>query len=283
MGDFCMPALGADLEYATLTKWLVKPGDAVKRGDVIAVVETHKGAFEIEVFEAGTVEALIVPEGTRVPVGARLAQIGGTAAAAPTPPQPLLAHAPPGTEAAAAPQPMPSVPPPAPTARVRASPIARRLAADLGVDLARVTGSGPGGAICRADVEHAAAPAADHAAGMRQAIAAAVARSKREIPHYYLNTRIDLRATLDWLEHENLQRSMADRLLPAVLLLKAVALALHEVPELNGFWRDGRFEPSSAVHVGVAISLRAGGLIAPAIHNTDQKSVTDLMRALRDL
>jgi pyruvate dehydrogenase E2 component (dihydrolipoamide acetyltransferase) len=277
MGDFCMPALGADLEYATLAEWLVKPGDSVKHGDIIAIVETHKGAFEVEVFEDGVVETLLVPAGTNVPVGGTLARIRSAVAAAPSAAPAVSTPLPP-----AAPLPT-AAPVPHPAGRhVRASPVARKRAADLGVDLEHVVGTGPSGAIVRADVERAAA-APDHAAGMRVAIAAAVSRSKREIPHYYLSTRIDLRRALAWLERENLQRSMADRLLPAVLLLKAVALALHEVPELNGFWRDGRFQPSADIHVGVAVSLRGGGLMAPAIHHTDQKSLVDLMGALRDL
>jgi pyruvate dehydrogenase E2 component (dihydrolipoamide acetyltransferase) len=118
---------------------------------------------------------------------------------------------------------------------------------------------------------------------MRQAIAAAMARSKREIPHYYLATEIDMQRALKWLEAENLQRPVAERLLYAVLLLKAVALAVRDVPEMNGFWVEGRFQPSEAVHVGVAISLRQGGLIAPAIHDVASKDLGTLMRELRDL
>jgi pyruvate dehydrogenase E2 component (dihydrolipoamide acetyltransferase) len=118
---------------------------------------------------------------------------------------------------------------------------------------------------------------------MRRAIAALMARSKREIPHYYLATNIDLRQALGWLERENAERSVANRLLPAALLLKAVALAIHEVPEMNGFMAAEEFTPSQAVHLGVAISLRQGGLIAPAIHDADKRSLGELMSALRDL
>jgi pyruvate dehydrogenase E2 component (dihydrolipoamide acetyltransferase) len=118
---------------------------------------------------------------------------------------------------------------------------------------------------------------------MRRAIAAAMARSKREIPHYYLGTHIDMSRALTWLQTENLRRPVTERLLYSVLLLKAVALAVHEIPEMNGFWVDGAFNPSEAVHVGVAISLRQGGLIAPAIHDLDKKSLDEIMRNLRDL
>jgi pyruvate dehydrogenase E2 component (dihydrolipoamide acetyltransferase) len=173
----------------------------------------------------------------------------------------------------------------------RVHPVARKMAEALGVDLSKVTGTGASGTITKADVEKAApavqAPAVpearDRAASMRRAIGAAMARSKREIPHYYLATEIDMRRALAWLEGENRNRPVEERLLPAAVLLKAVALALRKVPELNGFWVDGAFQPSAAIHLGVAVAIRGGGLIAPAIHDTDQKSLGELMGALRDL
>jgi pyruvate dehydrogenase E2 component (dihydrolipoamide acetyltransferase) len=124
---------------------------------------------------------------------------------------------------------------------------------------------------------------AERQAAMRKAIAAAMSRSKREIPHYYLGAHVDMSKTLTWLQAENLKRPVTERLLYAVLLLKAVALALHDFPEMNGFWVDGACKPSEAVHVGVAISLRQGGLIAPAIHDVDKKSLEEIMVNLRDL
>ncbi len=118
---------------------------------------------------------------------------------------------------------------------------------------------------------------------MRDAIAKLMARSKREVPHYYLGHHIDLSTALGWLEAHNADRSVTDRLLPASLLLKAAALAARVVPEVNGCWSDDHFEPSDSVHLGVAISLRQGGLIAPAILDADQKSLRELMASLRDL
>jgi pyruvate dehydrogenase E2 component (dihydrolipoamide acetyltransferase) len=186
--------------------------------------------------------------------------------------------------------------------RQRISPLARKLAAELAIDLSTVHGTGPEGTINRADVERAAAarPAARPApplpaaaaepspipepqAGMRRAIAAAMARSNREIPHYYLQTRMDMSRALRWLEAENQRRPIKERLLPAVLLLKAVAQALGDVPELNGYWLDDRHQPQEAIHIDFAIALRQGGLIAPAIHHVDRKSLDELMEALRDL
>jgi pyruvate dehydrogenase E2 component (dihydrolipoamide acetyltransferase) len=118
---------------------------------------------------------------------------------------------------------------------------------------------------------------------MRQTIAAAMSRSKREIPHYYLSTTIDMHPALAWMTEENLKRPVTERLLYGVLLLKAVALALREVPELNAVWEQDHLVLKPAINVGIAISLRQGGLIAPAIHDTDQKNLDQLMTEFRDL
>jgi pyruvate dehydrogenase E2 component (dihydrolipoamide acetyltransferase) len=286
-----MPKLGADMAAGKLVAWRKQPGDAVKRGDIIAEVETDKGVIEVEVFADGVIERLIVPPGAEVPVGTAMATIreaGGSAkVVAPQPSPPPVLRPAVATAAAASP-----VPPPQPTGtRSRASPAARELARTLGIDLATVRGTGPDGAITREDVNRAGAfgataapaPAADKAARRRQAIAAAMSRSKREIPHYYLSNTIDLHAARTWLAARNAERPVTERLLPGVLFLKAVALALHEVPELNALWSGDRADPSAAVHVGVAVSLRGGGLVAPAIHDTDKKSLDELMRDLRDL
>jgi pyruvate dehydrogenase E2 component (dihydrolipoamide acetyltransferase) len=262
MSEFRMPALGADMEAGTLVQWLKHPGDQVKRGDIIAVVDTQKGAIEIEVFEDGIIESVQVQAGERVPVGTVLALIRGAGA------------------------PAPSTPPVEKPARVHASPAARKLAEERHIDLAQVHGTGPEGAVTREDIEGAApakAEVADRAGAMRQAIAAAMSRSKRDIPHYYLSTTIDMSAALSWLAAENQRRSMPDRLLPIALLVKAVALAVHQVPELNGHWVDGAFRRALAVHIGCAISLRGGGLIAPAVHDADRKDLGTLMREIRDL
>lgn len=472
MTEFRMPSLGADMDEGVLQEWLVAPGNRVRKGDVVAVVETEKAAIEVECFDAGTIERLLVPPGTRVPVGAPLAVIGpgaagaadaatpgepartaGTVQAAPPrePPEhrreaprepepdggpargesgetaaerpaparaapehpsptPAAPAAPggavpkrartgggaaagrepeparrpagerPGGPPAAHPAPAPEPPmarepesrrrpahgeapaeqpvaagaPPDPGAgplvrhlavsrgvdlaalhgtgrggrvtradvehagppvapRVRATPYARRLAGELGVDLTGVAGSGDGGAVRAADV-HAAVRArteqrerpaprppaerppgggpraatdrrteAERTDAMRRAIADLMSRSKREIPHYYLSTTVDLGAAVDWLRRINRGRPPADRLVPAALLLKAAAVAAREVPDLNGHWRDGGFVPAAGVHLGVAVSLRQGGLLAPVIHDADSLSPEALMERLRDL
>jgi len=296
MVEFRMPTLGADMEAGTLVEWLVKPGDEVKRGQVVAVVETQKGAIEIEIWENGTVDRLVVETGQKVPVGEVLALLrapGEAVAAAPVA-QARRIEPPPRPEAAP-PAPPRAAPAPGAPARARISPSARQLAGELGIDVQSVQPAEPGGVISRADVERAAAarkaapaavakPAApDWHAQMRKAIAAAMSRSKREIPHYYLATDIDVTVVTGWLAAENVKRGVAERLLPVVPLMKAVAVALRAVPELNGFWVDGAFRPSAAVHLGMAIAMRGGGLVAPAIHDADKKSLDALMGDLRDL
>jgi len=297
MAEFLMPILGADMTAGTLIAWRKRPGDRVTRGDVIAEVETEKGLIDVEVFVSGVLERILVEPGATVPTGTALASIREDAPSAAPGPAAAAPVAPP----AAAPAPaMPVAPEPGrgQGPRVRVSPLARKLAATLGVDPTTLRGTGAGGAVTREDVERAAAarrpgavpePAPPPArprvdtARMRQAIAAAMARSKREIPHYYVTHTIDLHRALAWLAEENARRPVTERLLYGLLLIKAVALALHEVPELNGVWRGDRFEPSAAVHVGVAISLRGGGLVAPALHDVDRQPLGALMGAFRDL
>lgn len=317
MAEFRMPSLGSDMKEGTLLEWRVKPGDRVKRRDIIAVVETDKAAIEVEVFEDGVVEELLVQPGQKVPVGTVMAIIRTEAAPLVAAPEkaPIegAPHVPSGLEGVLpVKEAIPFQPAPAAGAeRIKASPYARKLAAERSIDLSLLRGTGPGGAISAADVEKATVsvkaeiprgappapreeappapptaekPAArDYQTTMRRAIAAAMARSNREIPHYYLQTRIDMSRTLHWLESENLKRSIKERILPVVPLIKAVTLALGDVPELNGYWLDDRHQPQEAIHVGFAISLRQGGLITPAILNADLKNLDELMEALRDL
>ncbi|WP_437719442.1 dihydrolipoamide acetyltransferase family protein [Sorangium sp. So ce448] len=299
MSEFLMPSLGADMEAGTLVKWRRAVGDRVARDDVIAEVETEKGLVEVEVFTSGVIDRLLVEPGQKVPVGTPMAVIleGHEAAAgAPPPAAPAApaAPAPPFPPPAAAAAPREAAPPPAALAQgPRVSPRARRRAQELGVDLARVQGTGPDGAVEAADVERAAAAGTKEAAAdamtkeasarMRRAIAAAMARSKREAPHFYLGTTIDLRTAMSWIERENAERNVAGRLLPGALLLKAAALALRDVPELNARWEGDAAPPAPRIHLGVAVSLRGGGLVAPALHDADRLPLDELMAALKDL
>lgn len=289
MGIFRMPSLGADMEAGVLVEWLKQPGDAVARGDIVAVVETQKGAIEVETFEAGVIERLLVTPGTTVPVGTPLALLAGAGESivlTSPEPQPSVSAPPP----LRTPVPLPSPPVTTATAHPPASPAARRLATERGIALTAITGSGPGGAVLLADVERAAATpsAASPARGldlaqMRRAIAAAMARSNQEIPHYYLSTTVALDKANDWLTERNTGRPPEQRLLLAALQLKAVGLALRRLPEFNGSCIDGTFRPAEGIHIGTAVAIRGGGLVAPAIHDTDQLAVDEVMARLRDL
>jgi pyruvate dehydrogenase E2 component (dihydrolipoamide acetyltransferase) len=354
MIEFRLPSLGSDMDEGQLVEWRVRPGQAVKKGDVVAVVDTAKAAVDVEIWVDGTVQRLLTEPGQTIPVGTVMAtllapgEVAPAAGEAPPPPaRKGAAPAPakpkrkvkakreeavPSPTGAPAPPTAPSAPTPSPgtavavasaraEARARITPAARRRAGELGVALAGLAGSGPEGAVTLADVERAdrehppAAPAPPPAAtpasaattatgataaaamapaagtdaaaarllGMRSAIAAAMARSKREIPHYQLAEPVPMRAALDWLRQANATRPVTERLLPVVLLLKAVALAAREVPEVNGFFVDGGFRPADAVHLGVAISLRQGGLVAPALHHVAGKPLEVLMHDLADL
>ena len=323
-----MPSLGAHMTEGTVPEWLIKPGDSVRKGDVVAVVDTAKAAVDVECFTSGTIGEILVPEGSKVPVGTPLAKITEpTPTASPRKPvKPAPARKPRGEKP--------------PTKTPPASPPVRTFAAHHGIDLATVHGTGRDGAITRNDVARALAakprPATaarritpyartlaaeldvdlatltgdpirardvraaagaprqhakpteplhreDHDDAMRQAIATLMARSKREIPHYYLSTTIDLHAATTWLRERNLRVAVSERVVPAALLLKASALAAKQIPQLNGHWIDDTFQPGNGVHLGVAISLRGGGLVAPALQDADTLGLPDLMTRLREL
>ena len=263
-----MPLLGADMEAGTIVEWRVDVGDVVHRGDIVALVDTEKSTIEVEVFEDGVIEEILVPPGVEVPVGTALARVRPVAAV----------RAPEGDRF------------------VRASPRARRLAADAGVTLAGRPGSGPGGALLATDVTTPPAtppeppePAvgADDATRRRlerrHAVGALMARSAREIPHYYLATTIDLGTASQWLADVNSRVPASERLLPAALLLRAVAVAAAETAEMNGHWIDDEFHASSAVDLGVAVALRGGGLVAPSIKDANELDLRELMSQLRGL
>ena len=283
-----MPSLGADMEAGTLVEWLVKPGDRVKRGDIVAVVETQKGAIEIEIFDTGQIEQILVDLNSKVPVGTPLARIRTDLEPAAGAATPMPVTPPPAVAIAAAPRASP--PAPAPTAP---APAARRLAELQHVDASAITGSGPGGAVVRADVERSlgATPVPAERKrtigldldAMRTAIAAAMARSKREIPHYYLQHQVDVTPCEQWIARANEARPPDSRLLMGALALRAVALAARNFTAFNGFYRDGSYEPAAAVHVGVAVAIRGGGLAAPALHDADRISLDEVMARMRDL
>ncbi len=351
MIDFKLPSLGADMDEAMLVGWLVSPGDQVSRGDIIAEVETDKGVMEVECWDEGIIDELLIePSSTKLPVGTPLARIRAADEAPAAEPEPARVPVAAGVAAA----PVTPAPAPPPHVTLPVSPPVRHLAHQLGVDVDSVTPTGPEGTVTRDDVRRAAgrrrvsprarrlameegidlslvsptgpdgmivvadlsgvevkavvsdetpapteepiaqpdqtAPAAepepaadDPALAMRRAIARSMARSNTEIPQYSLVTRIDMQRALDWLDEANAERPVTSRILPAALVAKATALALRKVPELNGHYVEDRFDPSGDIHLGMAISLRTGGLVAPAIRNADTLTLDELMAALDDL
>lgn len=288
MGVFRMPSLGADMETGTLVEWLIQPGDIVRRGDVVAVVETQKGAIEIESFESGPVLGLIAKVGQTVPVGEPLAQIGE-----------------PGIDVSAAEMPAAkSVTSPDQSGTISAvsdavprsftgagaSPAARVAAQKAGIDLATISGSGPGGAVVLADIKTAQQTATLPTSGisggqtqMRQAVAAAMVRSKREIPHFYVSHKIETQTVSDWLALRNVDHPPEKRVLLSAVFVKAAMLAAGAVSVVNGHFVDGQFTPADRFNAGVAIALRGGGLIAPALENVDVMTLDDVMAGMRDL
>jgi len=294
---YVLPSLGADMDEASLLEWKIKPGDRVKRGQVVAVLETVKAAIDAEIWVDGVVEELLVqPDKDRkIKVGAPLARLKTDVAIQSLDtiaPQSLGPGSPVGQTASARSEsphrPVGHLPPLAGGGREGGgnrpliSPAARRRMQELGIaeaDLAPL--DRPYGI---ADIEAvAAAQTSSGPKTMRDQIAKAMSRSKREIPHYYLATDIDLTNALKWLRGENEKCSLDDRMLPAVLLIRAVALAVARYPNMNGFYVNNTYKPSEPIHVAMAFALREGGLIAPAIHDTDKLGVSDLMKKLADL
>ena len=330
-----MPSLGADMESGTVTEWRVSPGDAVHRGQIVAVVETDKADIDVEVFEDGVITEILVPAGREVAVGTPLAIVGAQDAAfAPPRPAPIAPPVTPPAPAPISPVARPAPPPPriasplvrhlaeslavdvgsitptgpertvrrrdveqaaarartAPTGgRVAASPYARRRAGELGIDLAQVAVGGRPiraadlGDNMRKPIEGDAAPPQTRTDRQQRAVARLMERSKREIPHYYLNHQIDCSPLLAWLAETNLSRPVAQRVLPAAALLRAVVIAAGEHPEFNGHYTDGGHRPSRDIDLGVAIALREGGLLAPTIAAADALTLEGLMAAMRDL
>lgn len=345
--DFCLPSLGADMDEGTIVEWRVKPGDSVKKGDILLVVDTEKSAIDVEAWHDAVVVELLVATEETVSVGTALARMAApdttapgaapvstgaptsepaTVEAAPAelPAQPAVVHSPlirhladevgvdltllRGTgpngrvtrhdvERAAAPV-APAAPPVAPmprstngtaTASTLASPLARHLAQQRGVSVSDLTGSGPGGAIVARDVPTEATPARAEptrsapkdASSMRAVIARLMTRSKQEIPHYYLTDQIDLGVAQAWLEATNETRTARDRLVMAAVLIKATAVAARRHPELNGYWRNDAFEAADHVDVGLIVSLRGGGIVAPVIHDADRRGLDDVMADMR--
>lgn len=287
-----MPSLGADMEHGKLLKWYIKPGDAIKKGDLIAMVETQKSAVDIESFRSGTVLELTGEIDALIDVGAVIAvmevEADGDAAGTVKPP---------ATDAA---QPAPTPagiqtnkPADDAGARLRISPAARRLAEQSGLDIKTLGGSGPEGVIELHDVQAALTaphmPAADTAPkgasiiNVREAIARAMSRSKREIPHYYLQSRLHIDTLTAWLDASNRALPPDQRLFLPAVLMRATALALKACPDMNGYFENGAFTPKAEIHLGVTVALKPDGVMVPAILNAHTMTLAELNAAFLDL
>lgn len=287
MGIYKMPSLGADMESGILREWKVKEGDRVKKGDVIAEVETAKGVIDAEVFEDGVIEKLLVKPNTELPVGAPMAIIIGENEKLEVLEKELeklkQKSAPPKKEEKKEEIKKEEVE--KREERVKITPLARKRAKELGVDIDELAKKVKG-KISVEDVEKAAKEKTAnivYTSPMRQAIAAAMSKSNREIPHYYLSTKVNMTPALNWLKDLNSKRSITKRILPAALLIRAVVKALQKVPTLNGFWKDGALHISKEINPGIAIALRDEGLITPALLNAQNMNLDETMKSLSDL
>lgn len=310
MISFKMPSLGADMEDGTLVEWRKQPGDFLQRGDILADVDTQKGLIEIEFFGEGVLEKQLVEEGQKVPVGTVLALIRPVGVEAEQE-VPLAAFSEPKKEATPLEQ-LPeeekiAAPPIAAQSgkRIKISPLARRMAEMHHVDISQIKGTGPEGAIVKADIEKRLAeivpekevaekPSAvlqqepvqqatiPESEAIRKAVAAAMSRSNQDIPHYYLEKRMDMSKALAWLKEANKERSVQQRLLPVALFIKAVAKALDDVPDLNAVWENG-LQRKNEINIGFVVSLRTGGIMVPAILNADTLSIDAVMACLNDI
>ncbi|MEP0153119.1 pyruvate dehydrogenase complex dihydrolipoamide acetyltransferase [Pseudophaeobacter sp.] len=332
--EILMPALSPTMEEGTLAKWLVKEGDTVQSGDLIAEIETDKATMEFEAVDEGTVGKILIAEGSEgvkvnTPIAVLLEEgesAGDIATSAATPEAAPAADA--GTEAAssggsdtpaAAATPAPAAPTAADGARIFASPLARRIAADKGLDLSSLSGSGPRGRIVKADVENASAapkaeakpaapasapaaaapagPSADMVAkmyetrsfeevkldGMRKTIAARLTEAKQTVPHFYLRRDIQLDALLKFRAQLNKQlEGRGIKLSVNDFIIKAVALALQAVPDANAVWARDRVLKMKASDVAVAVAIE-GGLFTPVLQDSELKSLSALSAEMKDL
>ena len=320
MPEILMPRLSDTMEEGTLSRWLKHEGDQIRRGDVIAEIETDKAVMDLEAYDEGQLTRTLVPEGATVPIGTPVAVVGeqpttattappaappGAPAVEPEPPAPLAAPA----EPAAPPAPIPAAETTTAPQQVPASPLARRIAREHGIDITSIHGSGPGGRVVRADVEKAAArrgaeaapmpgappapappherPPAQPAAGeteevplstVRRLTAQRLVQSAQQAPHFYLTRIVDAEPLLTFRSETNARLGeQGPRISVNDLIVKACATALRSHPELNVSWAETRILRHRRIHIGIAVALD-DGLTVPVIHDADRKTLTDIAR-----
>ncbi|MBA6289357.1 dihydrolipoamide acetyltransferase family protein [Colwellia sp. MB3u-4] len=323
--DITMPSLGADMSEGMLVEWLIKVGDKVKHGDVIAVLETQKGAIDMEAYHDGIITELLVQPVNTVPVGSVLARIDTeekslnesknkntstediikepitteqttpkkiidepvSLLAEALTEKPLIKSQKKSTEKLNINTNTNTKINSNNTNRVLASPIVRKIAKAQQLDLLRIKGSGPNGGIILKDIAQITPKTrlteGESLTNMRSAIAAAMTKSKQEIPHFYLSVDLPINKAQQWLQQVNKDKTPQTHILLIALVLKAVAISLQKYPQLNGFYQQGHFEPVSEINIANVISLRAGGVVVPALRHVEQLSVPEIMSALRDI
>ncbi len=315
-----MPQMGYDMREGTVVRWYKQEGETVDRGEIIADIETDKATVEFEAYTGGVLGKIVAQEGIAVPVGELIAIITDPGEAVPdvaTPTAPAPATPPPATPPPAAAQPPAVETAPTPAAasapalsdgQVRASPIARRLARERGIDLALVAGTGPNGRITERDIENyqpsspepaspapgASSPVVDQAPGaapadsrvelsrMRQTIARVTSDSKASAPHFYVTAEIDMGKAMALRRDVNDAADPENRVSVNDLMVKASALALAKHPKFNSFYRGDHLEVHGAMNIGIAIALESG-LILPGVSNCEAKSLLQIAAATKDL
>jgi pyruvate dehydrogenase E2 component (dihydrolipoamide acetyltransferase) len=311
MAEIVMPRLSDSMEEGTILTWMKKVGDEVAVGDELVEIETDKANMAYESDVAGTLTKVLAEEGDTLPIGAPIAVVGDDKGSTSQTAGPVTAGdppLPPVAKASSATVP-PTVPPAVPaenTPRVKASPLARRVARDQGVDLGGLKGSGPGGRIVKADVESAGAPAAgppaqapaaaasgtETAKGtttyqdltrLQQVVSRRMSESKATAPHFYLQAEIDMSAAVE--ARSRLKKLTGEgEVVPSFndMIVKACALALKEFPLANGAYKDGRFELYSRVNVGVAVAAQ-DALVVPTVFDADKKGLREIATDARKL
>ena len=298
-----MPQMGYDMKEGKVVRWFKKEGDDVARGEVIAEIETDKAVVEFEAYTSGVLGKIVADEGVAIPVGELIAVITEPGEAVPD--DIATAATPADSPEKAAPAPVEALAPTAAAApatgagEVRASPLARRLARERGIDLSTITGSGPGGRIVESDIPEQAAPASAAApvgtaapapmtsenvelSRMRQAIARVTVDSKREAPHFYVTIEVDMTKAMSFRRDINDELDAEKRVSVNDLIVKASAIAIGRHPKFNSFFRDDHLQMNASINVGIAIALESG-LIVPGINACESKSLVEVATASRDL
>lgn len=254
--DLPMPSLGADMDEGKLMKWKINAGDFVKKNQIIASVETSKSVVDIESYREGVVMDILVKEGDVVQVGKPIAVLDIK-----------------GDDILDRP-------------RSKISPAAQKMAKENQIDLSIIKGSGPGGEITLRDLEEKIKPKTEKnylGTDLREAIGIVMSRSKKEIPHYYLKKRMHLDFIINWLDKKNKTLESEDRILLPALLMRAIVVALKKTPEMNGYYKQDKFEASSSVNLGIAFSIKGGGVMVPAVLEADKMSIKEFNKAVQDL